>query len=100
MRAIVQAAITIHIYTETKMKQADQIREFVNRNWIIPAKARGLTTLTLTAGEIHKAMDLHNAMPAVVGAIDTRAFIQLTAVLVVQRTGPHQSSTVTWTFQL
>lgn len=83
-----------------EMKQADRIRHFAVENYITLARQRGQRTMRLKAGEIHRAMGLSNAMPAVVSAIEARKFRDLARVTLLERTGPHAGSTVTWVFQL
>lgn len=82
------------------MTQADKIREFVKKNYIDPARQSGQKTVTVRASEIHKAMGLEKRFPAICGAIDTDKFIKFASVVLYKRTGPLQSSTVLWTFDL
>lgn len=50
---------------ESLMTQADRIRSFVLNEIVRPARASGLTTLVVKAGDVHRAMGLANAYPAV-----------------------------------
>jgi 5-methylcytosine-specific restriction protein B len=47
------------------MTQADRIRQFVIDRYIEQARALGRSEITVRAGDVHQAMGLANAMPAV-----------------------------------
>ncbi|MFN3725234.1 MAG: AAA family ATPase [Allosphingosinicella sp.] len=79
--------------------QADQIRSFVVREYAKPAQQAGQNTFTVRAGDVHNAMGLINAMPAVCSAIGSGKFQQLAGVRQVDRQGPANSSTVEFTFE-
>ena len=76
----------------------NRIREHVNREHIVPARARNASTVTLRSGDIHHEMGLENRMPAVCSAIDARKFEEQYRVQRSRREGPKQSSTVVWQF--
>lgn len=80
--------------------QADQIREFVNRKYVESARTAGKLTVTIRAGEVHSEMGLENRMPAVCSALDGKKFAYKYHLLLIGRTGPRQSSTVTWEFSV
>jgi 5-methylcytosine-specific restriction enzyme B len=79
---------------------ADQIREYVLQNEINPARAKGLKTVSFGSGDIHEGMGLVDRMPAVCGAIDAEKFLGYASVRLISRSGPPQSSTVRWVFEL
>lgn len=80
------------------MSQADDIRRFVRLNHIEPARARGDETILVRAGDIHNAMDLSNALPAVCSAIGSDKFLAEAAVSQIAREGPLNSTTTLFTF--
>lgn len=75
---------------------AEEIRTFVNRNVIEPARENSQSTITLTSGEVHKGMGLVNRFPAVCSAIGAQKFQDQYRVALSRRTGPKNGSTVTW----
>jgi hypothetical protein len=82
------------------MTQADEIRDFVVDNFTEPARLRGDTRLTIRAGDVHTAMKLENAMPAVCSAIGSAKFWARANIRQIGREGPANGSSVTWTFDL
>jgi hypothetical protein len=79
--------------------QADRIRAFVAANYADAARARGESTFTVSSGAVHEAMGLASAMPAVCSALDGRKLADLIDAQLIERTGPTQSSTVSFTFR-
>jgi hypothetical protein len=63
--------------TSTK---ADEIRQFVLRNYILPARKRGAKTVIVKAGEVHNQMGLVNRLPNVCQALGTEKFQKLANV--------------------
>jgi len=82
------------------MTLADKIREFVKKNYIVPARKNGEKTVTIGASEIHKVMGLKSRFPAICQAIDSDKFIDYASVVLYKRTGPPLSSSVVWIFDL
>lgn len=82
------------------MKQADQIRRFVLDEYISPAQSSGRSEITIRAGDIHKRMGLHSAMPAVCSALGSGKFLELASVSLRHRAGPTNGSNVYFTFNL
>ncbi len=74
--------------------QAERIRRFALETVIAPARDRGEPEVELVTGDIHRAMGLDNAMPAVCSALGGERFEQLAGVRIVDRQGPANSSTV------
>jgi 5-methylcytosine-specific restriction enzyme B len=82
------------------MSQADDIRRFVIARYIEPARAKGEQRVSVRAGDVHRAMGLSNAMPAVCSAIGSGRFLVDAGVAEAGREGPFNSSTVVFTFDL
>ncbi|SED72564.1 AAA family ATPase [Bradyrhizobium erythrophlei] len=80
------------------MSQADDIRWFVRANFIEPARARGDTSVSVRAGDVHKEMSLSDAIPAVCSAIGSDKFLVDASVSQVSREGPQNSSTTVFSF--
>ncbi len=79
---------------------ADELRSYVNRVFIEPARKSGKTSVQVVSGDIHKDMELGNRMPAVCSALDAKKFENEYRVLKSRRDGPKQSSTVSWLFAI
>lgn len=82
------------------MTTADEIRRFVVKTYIQPARSQSEKTVTFTANDIHEGMGLQSRFPLVCSSIDTDKFLEYARVTLVSRTGPHQSNTVKWVFAL
>ena len=83
------------------MTLADQIREFARAQDVDPVRRTHpqLTThVRIVSGDIVKRMKLHQRTPAVCGALDAKKFQVENAIRLLQRTGPKQGTTATWTF--
>jgi len=56
------------------MSQAEDIRKFTYKHYILPARNKNATQVTIRAGDIHSKMGLKSRMPAVCGALGTKIF--------------------------
>lgn len=54
---------------------ADRIRSFVLKEYVAPARLRGDETVRIVVREVHKRMNLEQRYPAVIAALQSRAFI-------------------------
>jgi len=82
------------------MTQADSIRAFVDGTYLAPIRQSRLGgTILVRAGDVHKAMGLHNRMPAVCSALDAKKFSELYRVSVEDRSGPQQGANASWRFR-
>src|SRR5208337_750224 len=82
------------------MTQADKIRQFALDHYVVPARAKGLALVTIRAGDIHREMNLANAMPAVCSAIGSNKFEQMAGVQSISKTGPAKRANVYFEFGL
>jgi len=82
------------------VKNADRIRQFVNKKYIEPARATGQSEVSIRAGDVHRDMGLRNRMPAVCSALDAKKFEKRYMVKLKERFGPPQSSSVVWIFSI
>jgi hypothetical protein len=82
---------------------SDEVRDYVRDHYILPARKLGATTVTVRAGEVHKALrwDLKR-VPQVCSALATRKFLHSANVELLERKGPPsgQSTTVEFTYRL
>lgn len=82
------------------MNSADLIRKFVLENYIQPAREHGDAEITIRAGDVHKAMSLKDAMPAVASALGANKFQEFAKVQLVKREGPHNGANLFLTFRI
>ena len=82
------------------MTLADQIREFVERRYVVPARKAGNPTVTITAGDVHREMHLQSRAPAVCGALKSKILQRQCAMVLVSWDGPAQGMAVNVTYSL
>lgn len=82
------------------MGLSDKIRAFVFDEYIRPARVKGKRQIELRAGDIHRKMRLDSRVPAVCSAIESRKFQVEYRVKLINRKGPHQSTTTCFTFEI
>ena len=87
-------------YWTKHMSQADDIRQCVAKRYIEPARREGCNVVSIRAGDVHKAMDLTNRMPAVCSAMGTKKFQDMAHVKVESITGPNQGATTTFHYRI
>ena len=56
--------------------------------------------MKVTAGDVHRELDLQDRMPAVCSALDTQEFLDLAGVDMEGRSGPPQGATTTFVFSI
>lgn len=79
---------------------ADRIRQHALETYILPARQRGDTTVTIRCGDVHNALGMSNAHANVCQALRGRKFQEMAGVDVPSSTGPDNSSTTTFTYAL
>ena len=82
------------------MRLTDKIRNYVEDEYINPAKEQGKVTVRVRAGDIHKEMGLVNRMPSICEALETEIFRNQALVQVINRTGPDRGSNAEWVFKI
>lgn len=80
------------------MSLADQIRDYVDRHYVQPARVASRREITIRAGDVHSAMGLVSRMPAVCGALDSKILLDRSGLRVLARNGPHQGANVVFRF--
>jgi hypothetical protein len=90
---------TRFLVKEKTMKLVGHIRRYA-LGLVTIARNSNHQEVTISAKEIHDALNLDARFPAVCGAIDSNIFSELAHVNLIQRNGPKQSSTVTWVFEI
>jgi hypothetical protein len=80
----------------------ERVREYARRQYIEPARKHGDITVRIVAGEVHKALGLHNRVPQVCDALSSRKFLEENQLALVKPEGPPSgmSTTMTFTYRL
>lgn len=83
-------------------KLSDTIREKVIADYINPARRRGDGQVTVTAGDIVRAMGLQNRTPAVCQALTSKTFLTEAHIELLSSEGPPSgnSTTMRYTYAL
>lgn len=80
--------------------RADEIRAYVARHYVEPARRRGQRTVSISAGEVVHDLGLEGRCPNVCGALDARKFSERYPVRLLRRSGPAQGHKATWEFEV
>jgi 5-methylcytosine-specific restriction protein B len=80
------------------MSMADDVRSYAYEHYVKPARARGATSVTIRAGDVHTALNYASRLPLVCGALGALKFQEEYGVKLLSRDGPGQSTTTTFTF--
>lgn len=67
---------------------AETVRQYVSRHYIEPARDRGDTKVTVSVGEVHKALGLKNRVPLVCTALRSRKFLDENRLELREDQGP------------
>jgi hypothetical protein len=81
---------------------ADHIREYVKEQFLEKAQLRGLTTVRIVAGEVHKGLGLRNQVPNVCQVLRSRKFLNENQLVLEKFEGPPSGlgTTATFTYRL
>ncbi|CDX58753.1 hypothetical protein MPL3365_30289 [Mesorhizobium plurifarium] len=82
------------------MTQADDIREFVLREYFSKARANPGQTLRVRAGDVHRDMRLDNAHPAVCSVLGGNKLLEASRARLLRTVGPSNSSTTEFFYDL
>jgi hypothetical protein len=80
---------------------SDAVRRHAYEKFVSAAKRRREKTVSINAGEVHRALALHNRVPLVCAALGSRKFLTEHGLRLVSKSGPPsgQSTTVTYTYE-
>jgi 5-methylcytosine-specific restriction enzyme B len=81
-----------------QMANADKIRAHALSHYILPARERGESSVTIVASKIHNDLGLSKNFPNVDQALTGKIFLNQCNLSTVQRNGPAGSSTTTFTY--
>ena len=79
---------------------ADQIREFVDDNYVAPARERGERSFSVRAGDVHSDMGLSARLPAVCAALGTDKFERNYGLRRTSVEGPINGANCVLTFEI
>jgi len=79
------------------MTQAEQIRDHLLRCYIAPARRKGQTFITITAGDVHKELGLRNRVPSICQVMESRLLEREGGVKVSSKQGPPSGRGTTFT---
>ncbi len=74
---------------------SDMVRTHVREVYLKPVIKRGEHTLTVNVGAVHKALALHNLVPSVCSALNSKKFLEENGLRLVSRTGPPSGQSTT-----
>jgi hypothetical protein len=83
-------------------QETDRVREYAVEEYIEPARRRGQAMVTIVAGDVHRALRLHNRVPLVCNALRSKEFLRRNHLRIESQQGPPSmmSTTVTYTYAL
>jgi hypothetical protein len=83
-----------------RTQDTDRVRDYARREYIDLARRRGESTVRIVAGDIHRALRLHNRVPLVCSALASGEFLRKNHLRIEKREGPPSmmSTTVTFTY--
>ena len=79
---------------------SDQVRDYVYRNYIVPARKIKTASVTVTAGDVHRALKFYRRMSLVCAALNTAKFERQYGIRLLQRSGSGHGPTATFTFSV
>ena len=79
---------------------AERIRRYALDQYVGPARQAQERTVTIRAGDVHRELGLTSRVPAVCSALESALFERLAGVILMERTGPIQSTTTQFRYRL
>jgi hypothetical protein len=67
---------------------SDDVRKHVEERYIRASRKQGVQRFTVNAGEVHRALGLHNRVPLVCSAIQSQKFLNQHGLKLVEKSGP------------
>src|SRR5829696_2412858 len=85
---------------DARLSEADRIQIFAVKQWVEPARAKGLSETTIRAGDVHRAMGLVSRMPTVCSALRGSKFATLAGLTLSKVVGPANGANVYFHYAL
>lgn len=84
------------------MNQSDQVRAYVESQYLLGARERRERTVRIVVGEVQRALGLHQRTPLVCAALRSQKFLRQAGVVLERVEGPPSgmSPKVAFTFRL
>ena len=79
---------------------AERIRRYALDQYVGPARQAQKRTVAIRAGDVHRELGLTSRVPAVCSALESVLFERLAGVIMMERTGPIQSTTTQFRYRL
>lgn len=79
---------------------AERIRRYALDQYVWPARQAQEQTVTIRVGDLHRELGLISRVPAVCSALKSALFERLAGVILMERTGPIQSTTTQFRYRL
>ena len=85
-----------------RARSADEIRSFVRREYLEPARRKGLKHVRVVAGDVHRSLKLKNRVPNVCNALTSKSFLRDNNVVIEEESGPPSGmgTRMTYTYRL
>jgi 5-methylcytosine-specific restriction enzyme B len=78
---------------------SQQIRDYVLRQYVQPARKRGEKTVEVLAGDVHRQLGLYNSVPSVCQALRSKKFEQQSKARLLEFSGPPSGLSTTTKFK-
>jgi len=82
------------------MNHADDVREYGNSRYGVPARQKGEGFVTIRAGDVHQALNYRNRYPLVCAAIGSNRFEEMANIRRVSIEGPLNGANTLFKFEL
>ncbi len=81
---------------------ADEIRSFVRREYLEPARRQSLKHVRIVAGDVHRSLKLKNRVPNVCNALTSKSFLRDNNLVIEEESGPPSGmgTRMTYTYRL
>jgi 5-methylcytosine-specific restriction enzyme B len=82
------------------MNHADDVREYCKSRYVVPARQKRERSVTIRAGDVHRALNHRNRYPLVCAAIGSNLFEELAGIRRVSIEGPLNGANTLFKFEL
>lgn len=82
------------------MTPSDEVRNYCFENYIIPAQERDETTVSIRAGDAHKALNYKDRMPLVCSALGSIKFEEMANVERISIEGSINGANAVYVFKI
>jgi len=83
-----------------KLNQADQIRDYVIKNYIEPARKKGLKEVTIIAGDVAREVTGGTNIPNVNNVLRGKKLLTMCNIRLIKKQGPYESTTTSYTYNI